>query len=107
MDTKFFEFPQNNSGGYYVRDTANGVGESIIVEATDAQHALERLQEIGDKTSCDFWSWCDCCGERWPTFLSDREGLESPEPKYTRGEYFVHYLDGRIEYEPKQEDHED
>lgn len=108
MNTKFFEFPQNNSGGFYVQDIANGVGKNIIIEALDARHAVNRLKEIGDESSCNFWGYCKCCGERWSTWLSDEDGMDSPElTEHSHDEYFVHYLDGRVEYKPKQEDYED
>lgn len=102
INTKFFTFPQNNSGGYFVENKENGVGEYVIIEAINADDAWNKLDKIG----CDvygFWSYCPCCGERWYR-LDDDDGEEIPyiynreviEDNNGKKYVFIHYFDGTI-----------
>lgn len=61
----FFEFDQNNSGGEYVINTELGIGEKIIIEAKTAQEAEKKFKALGQAHGLGFYSYCDCCGERW------------------------------------------
>ena len=103
--TKFWNFSQNNSGGYFVEDKENGVNEEVIVEAKNAKEAWERLEKIGSKVD-GFFDYCGCCGERWSDWLDDSDGTSEPmhydtpldkvEKSMFRGGCFVHYYDGTI-----------
>jgi hypothetical protein len=103
MKTMFFNFNQNNSGGYFVEDFENGVCEEIIIEANTAKDAIKIFEEIGEKVS-GFYDSCPCCGERWSTWIDDQDGTERPEIYGTLVENvkkgiftkncFVHYIDG-------------
>jgi hypothetical protein len=103
IDTKFYTFSQNNSGGFFVEDVKRGVGEYVIIEAVDAKDALARLDEIGSRVA-GFNNYCECCGERWSRWMDDSDGTEQPEiygqpveevesSSYRKNAY-VHYFDG-------------
>lgn len=98
---------QNNSGGYFITDEENGIGEFIIVEARDKDMAIALFECIGKKYKGDFYSYCQCCGERWDTWLTeDYDAKDEPmiydKPVaefvggYMRKTAYVHYLDGTI-----------
>jgi hypothetical protein len=104
METKkFYNFNQNNSGGYFVDDEKYGVGEYVIIEASNAEEAWDKLESIGSNVS-GFWNYCGCCGERWSNWLDDEDGKERPEiygvpidevkRSMFRNEAYVHYTDG-------------
>ena len=79
METKFFTYVQNNSGGYYVENDETGVCPAIIIEAEDVWESWDKLKEIGDRT-VGFWSFCPCCGKRWEEIsIIDDDGTEEPE----------------------------
>ena len=102
VNTKFYTFRQNNSGGYFVSDDTYGVSEIVIVEAINAKDAWNRLSDIGDNVS-GFWEYCSCCGERWSNWLDDDDGKDIPMLYDTKIEEakssmfnkvaYVHYLD--------------
>ena len=101
VETKFYTFNQNNSGGYFVKSDEFGVCEYVIIEAINAESAFNRLKEIGENVS-GFMDYCGCCGERWSDWIDDDEGTKEPmiydEPVKTtkKGDYrescFVHYF---------------
>jgi hypothetical protein len=57
----WYEFDQNNSGGYFERD--DFVSDLVYIQAMDADQAERIMHEMIDKA--DAWSFCECCGERW------------------------------------------
>jgi hypothetical protein len=93
VQTKFFEFAQNNTGGsgkYHI-DPASGIGQRVWIEAADATHANAIAERLGlyfdgAQSGRD----CPCCGDRWSR-ARDSEALAAPEDPG-----FVHYLSGRI-----------
>lgn len=103
MKTLFYNFSQNNSGGYFINDDKNGVCEEIIIEAENVENALKRLSEIGKKVQ-NFYSYCSCCGERWSDWLDESDGKKFPSiydvpiedvtKEMFRDRAFVHYIDG-------------
>lgn len=104
MNTKFYTFSQNNSGGYFIENEYNGVCEFIIIEARDADNANEILDSIGEKVD-GFFEYCSCCGERW-SYVDESDGTKEPMIYNTpidqcykelfRNNVFVHYLDGTV-----------
>ncbi len=122
----FYRYRQNNSGGSFHYDETAGIGVTVIVEATDADHANSRAEAIGLYwDGCDAGRDCRCCGDRWysqwsfngqdegdavPTDYDTevREGMTyqelHPDGPWSRwrmtpeeqADAFVHYLDGRI-----------
>ena len=59
METKFYEFDQNNSGGYF--DVDENVCSSVIIEAQNEDEAIDILERItGDQSPS-----CPCCEDRW------------------------------------------
>lgn len=77
LDTKFYTFNQNNSGGSFHVD--GNVCHYVIIEATSSQDANDRAERIGiyfDGVSRG--RDCPCCGSRWSTIWSDEDGDEEP-----------------------------
>ena len=71
VDTKFYLFHQNNSGGYYISNDV--VAEFLLVEAASMKAAHKRAAEIVEGHN----TYCNCCGERWPIGLDfDEERLQ-------------------------------
>lgn len=100
--TKFYEFRQNNSGGSFDHDEADGIGWLVVVEAHDADHANARAKRIGLYfNGCASGRDCDCCGDRWSS-VDETDGSEVPgsygeplgaETKLYYGiPAYVHYL---------------
>jgi hypothetical protein len=104
MNSKFFTFSQNNSGGSFARDNKNGIGEWVIVEADNADDANNRAESLGIYfDGCEIGMDCDCCGDRWYR-ASEMDGTATPEiygepieiceKSFYRKDVFVHYMDG-------------
>lgn len=64
METKFYEFVQNNSGGSF--DVDDRVCHRLFIEATSEDEAISKAEDLG----C-YWNGvdngmdCECCGDRW------------------------------------------
>ena len=64
MKTKFYEFNQNNSGGFF--DVDSDVCHRLFIEATNAEQANRIAQDLGVYfDGCDDGQDCSCCGDRW------------------------------------------
>ncbi|MBR7654821.1 hypothetical protein KCX83_21225 [Brucella oryzae] len=78
LQTRFWTFNQNNSGGSFDFDEDAGITHFTIVEAKDMQHAISRAKEIGIYfDGCDAGIDCPCCGDRWYEPWKD-DGDEAP-----------------------------
>lgn len=107
---KFYEFRQNNSGGWFDYDEDQGISANVFVQAYSAEEA-NRIAEgfglyfdgIGDGSDCR------CCGARWYEASEDDAvdepqvyGFDTPSKwgpsKWINNGYetFIHYLDGQI-----------
>lgn len=64
MESKFYEFSQNNTGGSF--DVDSKLCHRLIIEADSIEEAVSRAEQLG----C-YWDGvekgmdCDCCGDRW------------------------------------------
>jgi hypothetical protein len=67
----FYEFNQNNSGGYF-----DGPAEFVIVEADNSNEANDIAKSLG--LYFDGVGDCQCCGNRWHKAWGD-DGEEVPE----------------------------
>ena len=67
----WFEFLQNNSGGYYRED--EDVCELVYVQAHTAKEAVEKAKQF-----CDNDNSCECCGDRWSFRINDMDGWDVP-----------------------------
>jgi hypothetical protein len=77
IETKFFEFRQNNSGGSFHRN--ENVDTRVFIEAVDADHANARALKVGIYfDGCSTGSDCDCCGDRWYE-TGDHNAVESED----------------------------
>jgi len=118
----FYEFHQNNSGGFFLEDAVDGIGPYVIIEAGSAEEANDRAERIGlyfDSYDEDgnYSRDCECCGSRWSEAWGS--GSESPsvygrlivdgvitplERESVYGDYkwakdhegYIHYLDGTV-----------
>lgn len=101
VQTKFFEFDQNNSGGVFDRDDEAGIGPRVWIEALDANHANQRAETIGLYfDGCEDGRDCECCGDRW--YAASGSGQDAPKISrqwdFNWGDtVYVHHLDGRID----------
>lgn len=84
METKFYEFNQNNSGGHF--DVDDNVCHRVIIEAKDEHHALELFEPMIEYQSGS----CPCCGERWYLSADEVKLDEWKEKGYPVGVY-SHY----------------
>ncbi len=103
INTKFFTFDQNNSGGSFVRDSQRGICEYVIIEAINSDDANSRAENIGLYfNGCEDDRDCPCCGDRW--YANSDKGEDVPslygkpidemEKSWYRNTVFVHYIDG-------------
>lgn len=101
VQTKFFEFDQNNSGGSFDRDEQAGIGPRVWIEALNADDACRRAEDIGLYfDGCEYGRDCHCCGDRWSRPWGNGEVAPkfSPTHDFMWGDtVFVHHFDGRIE----------
>ncbi len=67
----FYQFNQNNSGGYILND--NNVAEYVFIEADSAIEANQRAESLG-MFSLPF---CECCGERFWRLAADDKPLQN------------------------------
>lgn len=110
VETRFYSFTQNNSGGSFDINEKAGISICVIIEAVDSVHANVRAEQIG--LYFDGFGDCSCCGNRWTKTYMDAgdpvpseysEPIVDRDPKYfrdwTKGGiyYFVHYLNGKVE----------
>jgi hypothetical protein len=114
INTKFYTFSQNNSGGHFRNDEEKGIGEYVIIEAISNTHANGLAEDLGIYfDGCRYKSDCPCCGDRWSR-VSDYDGYDIPsiygtpveetEASLFREEVYIHYLDGTVKtyiFKPK------
>lgn len=96
IETKFFEFVQNNSGGKF--DVNDDVCGRVLIEAIDKNHAVSKIMPMIENQSAS----CDCCGDRWD--LYDIESFDNSDDYVelirsfnwvrTSPEIIIHFLDG-------------
>ena len=110
MDTKWFYFDQNNSGGGFVHNPEDGIGCGLFIEAMNKDHACDRAERIGlyfggTSTGED----CSCCGDRWGTPWDDGQDKptryneewrpaaegENPDTEWSIPLY-IHYIGGEF-----------
>jgi hypothetical protein len=91
---RFFNFRQNNSGGSWDFDAANGIGREVWIEASSADEANGRAEAIGLRFNGVALGFdCGCCGDRWNRAAAWEDEEEPVEPW---GPGFVHHADGSI-----------
>ena len=74
---KFYTFTQNNSGGSFTLDEADGITHFVIVEAHSADEANSKA--IGLGLYFDGSGDCPCCGDRWSEQWDDSDGHPTPQ----------------------------
>lgn len=64
MESRFYEFSQNNTGGSFVTDSK--LCHRLFIEADSVRDAIDKAEDLG----C-YWNGveegydCECCGDRW------------------------------------------
>ncbi len=111
--TRFFHYPQNNSGGSFSYDLHKGITHHVIIEAVNYSAANERAEQIGLYwNGCEAGTDCECCGDRWSPLWKSDKGEETPkvygQPVAQVKELFawmkpgreiaVHYLNGKVKW---------
>lgn len=102
INTKFFTFSQNNSGGYFIIN--DDVALYLIIEAQTADEAVNKMNDI----TADYSEYCSCCGERWSDWMHDDDGTDEPMVYDTKvkeksperifsGSTIIYYYDGAKE----------
>lgn len=103
MQTRFYEFGQNNSGGSFDIDDEGGIGPRVWIEAGNPEDANDRAESIGLYfNGVADGRDCSCCGSRWSAAWDGDEGEIAPKinEKYDfdwHDTVYVHRLDGTIE----------
>lgn len=113
--TKFYEFDQNNSGGYFVED--DKLCHRLFIEATTLEEAIDKVEGLGVYfNGCEDGIDCSCCGDRWyepwgddgltfpytyseaKTFQTIEEFAQYLAAKYgwTKPDARIFYKDGRV-----------
>jgi hypothetical protein len=85
METKFYEFSQNNSGGHF--DVDENVCHRVVIEATSADHAKRIFEPMIENQSGS----CPCCGERWSSFGGEEIDLNKWKEKGYEIGVYDHY----------------
>jgi hypothetical protein len=64
LDTGWYEYRQNNSGGVF--EHSDDVSNYVLIEASSVDGANSKAESIGIYFyGCDSGIDCDCCGDRW------------------------------------------
>lgn len=101
--TKFYEFKQNNSGGFF--DVDKNVCHRVVIEAHNKTEAIKKFLPMIKKQSPS----CSCCGDRWyPDYpveiVFKKQGFDTIDDYYqfmannygwTKPDARIHYLDGK------------
>lgn len=83
MQTKFYVFSQNNSGGSFVVD--DKLCHRLFIEATDEGEAVRIAESMGVYfNGCAQGIDCSCCGDRW--YYPDEITMPQPYGTYTKDE---------------------
>jgi hypothetical protein len=104
INSKFYTFIQNNSGGSFNIEEEKGICKFVIIEALSSSDANSRAQRIGLYfDGCVIGLDCPCCGDRWSE-VYESDGKEFPmiynktvndiEKSAFMENCFIHYLDG-------------
>lgn len=102
VQTKFYKFSQNNSGGSFDINDEKGIGPIVIIEALNVDDANNRAERIGIYfNGIENGLDCSCCGSRWSEVWDD-DGTDGCEInfKYDFNWYnvvYVHHLDSSID----------
>ena len=81
MKTKFYEFSQNNSGGFF--DVNDKVCHRVVIEAKNEKEAISIITPMVEDQS----SSCPCCGDRWSLYPTEIDINEWKKEGYPVGVY--------------------
>ena len=102
VDLKWYYLDQNNSGGYFYRN--EDIMECVFIQATSPKDAESRAEDI----VAPYSSFCECCGERWSVWYTEKDGTEEPkiygkalwelDADFFRSSAVLYYFDGTKRY---------
>ena len=106
IETRFFHFSQNNTGG-----TWSGPAHHVIIEAANPEEANRIAEEdVGLYfNGCASGMDCECCGDRWSELWESEKGDAEPlvygtkpqelaqRDSWIREFAFIRYYDGTTE----------
>ena len=82
---KFYEFNQNNSGGFF--DVDKNVCHTVIIEADNEKEALSIFEPMIENQSYS----CPCCGDRWSLYEPKEINLDKFKNKGYTASVYNHY----------------
>lgn len=91
---KWYEYSQNNSGGWFDIRPEEGIGASVWVQARNYQEANSRAEAIG--LYFDGEGDCSCCGDRWSDKWDESGTTREPYiwASWREDAVFAHRYDG-------------
>ncbi|WP_333577831.1 DUF7296 family protein [Sphingobacterium sp.] len=87
IETKLFEFTQNNSGGSF--DVDENVCHRVVIEAVDKNHAMALLEPMVEHQSYS----CSCCGDRWSPCYGEELDIAKYKEEGLLISIYTHYKD--------------
>jgi len=93
IHSKFYEFSQNNSGGYF--DVDDNVTHRVIIEAFSADEARAKIDPMIENQSGS----CSCCGDRWSTYYAEEVDFKRYDKKGYPVCVYTHYKDYEKRYQ--------
>lgn len=99
---RWFEFQQNNSGGSFVTDDAEGIGPHVWIQAYTPEQANDIAETKGIYfDGCQTGGDCPCCGDRWYRVWDGEDGSDTVEVSEEwdfnwHDTVYAHSLDGTI-----------
>lgn len=88
-DLKWYEYSQNNSGGFFKKPAIR-----VYVQAQAANVADAVAQHHGVYFDEDCTRDCRCCGSRWSEASEHGATPTRPEPEYERGVPYPYKVKG-------------
>lgn len=100
---KWVSFNQNNSGGYYIQN--EDVSALVCIQGK----SLEQIKRKAESLFSGNDSYCECCGERWSTWVDEDDMMDEPYyydtplkdsfDEYGNGSYAtLHFHNGEVRY---------
>lgn len=76
----------------------------LIIEAVNVDDAINKMYDITE----DYSEYCECCGERWSSWIDDDDGKDEPmvygkkvkeerPDSWPGGSTIIYYYDGTVE----------
>lgn len=87
LESKFYEFNQNNSGGSF--DVDENICHRVVIEAFNQEEAISKIKPMIENQS----ESCPCCGDRWSIYYPEEVNFSEFKEKGYPVEVYSHYED--------------